>query len=95
MKQKHIITIAAITMILIFAFAFVMVKLIQESNECVSNPFTYAAKQIVDKKGDNIYSLCSCQVGELEFYFDREGLYQANPLRNITERGFKPWPNLK
>lgn len=95
MKQKTLFIIAIATIILFIAFAFVMMKLIKENSQCISNPFTYAANRIVDNKGEVIYSVCSCNVKEVTFYFDNKEIYPNNPLVNNSERRLIPWLNQK
>lgn len=82
MKPKtKLLTLVFIVGIIIVAFIFVMTNLIKEANECVKNPFIYANKLIVDNEGNHVYSVCSCQVGSIGyFYFDDEGLYESDPL---------------
>lgn len=88
MNNRTIYIIAAITFIIILAFAVVMVLLIKKNSECVGNPFTYAAQTVKDKEGELINPLCSCQVGNDNFWFNNDGLYRENPLlKDIIERG--------
>lgn len=77
--KKQIYLILAFIIICIFAFIFLLVKIIKVNSECMANPFVYGANKIVDSKGEIIYSLCSCPIGDNEFYFDRWGIYKENP----------------
>ncbi|MFX1590260.1 MAG: hypothetical protein ACFFC1_19170 [Promethearchaeota archaeon] len=81
MKNKtKLYLLVAFVVICIIAFVFLLAKIVQVNNQCVSNPFTYAAKTIVDDKGEIIYSVCSCSVLDQKFYFDQNGMYKTNPL---------------
>ncbi len=79
---RKLTLIIMFVIICVIAFILVMLQLVNVNSECVKNPFVYAANEIVDKKGEIIYSVCSCDVGENRFYFDRNGMYKNNPLLN-------------
>ncbi len=81
-NKKKVYLIITFVLICIAAFIILLAQLIKVNNECIKSPFTYAANIIVDSKGEIIYSLCSCDVGENRFYFDRNGLYKNSPLLN-------------
>lgn len=81
MNDKKVLKIIGVfILICILLFGFIMFKLIEKNNQCVKNPFVYSAKTIIDNSGNQIYSVCSCDVLGDEFYFDREGMYLNNPL---------------
>ena len=71
-KDKKLILIVALFIIIILAFGFTMVKLINENQECIINPLVYGAKQI-SKQGITV--LCTCEIEEDNydpFWFNNE-----------------------
>lgn len=72
------------TVILLFLFTGVMIKIIQDNSKCNNNPFQYGARIMQDK--NNLTLLCSCDVLEgsnvQRFYFDSQGTYKKNPLEH-------------
>lgn len=54
-----------------------------KANQCLSNPFSYAAGSI--KTNNGIFKpLCSCTVGEKTFYFNEEGIIEDYDPFRIT-----------
>lgn len=91
--DKKLLIIAAVTFIIILAFGVVMAFLIKQNSECTQNPFVYGAKNVKTQDGQPAFMVCSCQLEMGTFYFDKDGMYEENPLLanlNITERGFIP-----
>lgn len=67
--------------ICIFALSFVMAGMIKSNSQCINEPFVYAAKTIVDNRGEVAGASCSCQLHDGgDFYFDSEGMYADNPM---------------
>ena len=79
-KDKSLIILLIIIIIL---FGIVMLRLIKDNNTCSSNPLSYSAKLLEDKSKDlgiNGYALCSCSIAHITIYFDKNGVYEENPL---------------
>lgn len=85
-SKKFRIWLIIFMIVSIFLFVFFLAKLIALNSQCVQNPFTYAANQIIltseslDLQTKVPAPLCSCSVGQSIFYFDHEGIYRENPL---------------
>ena len=78
MKNKTIYILTGISIILLLSFGFVMMKLINESSECVNNPFVYGATAI-DKQGMPIFCSCSSLNPKYSgFSYDKKGIYINN-----------------
>lgn len=84
-NQKKLYLILAFVIICLFAFIFVLIKIVKVNSECMQNPFMYGASKIIDEKGEGIYSVCSCDVGANKFYFDKFGIYKEHPMLNFIE----------
>ena len=83
-RTKFILFITFVGIIIV-AFSFTLAGLIKQNSECISNPFIYANKLIIDSKGEYVYTVCSCEVGSIgNFYFDNKGLYEEHPLYQNT-----------
>ena len=88
--KKRICLILILVVICIMAFIFVLAKLVKENNQCMENLFVYGANTIVDNKGEIVYTLCFCPVGESGFYFDKDGMYKENPNLKHSSQLFLP-----
>lgn len=79
--KKAIYFLVAFVVICILLFILVAAKMIRQNQECVSNPFTYAANRIIVTANYPIQDpLCSCDMGMAgTFYFDKDGIYKGNP----------------
>lgn len=75
MENKHkIYIIVIITLILTFAFIFVMFKMILENGECIDRPFEYAAMRLKESGGNYYCSCGSLDPKLLGFYFNEDGI---------------------
>lgn len=90
-SKKFRYSLIALVVICIFLFIFVLAKLVAVNSQCVNDPFVYAAKTIVTTTEDLGLEnevpkpLCSCSLGESEFYFNHEGTYRSNPTPSLIE----------
>lgn len=78
-----------VIVICLLVFFFLMVVMIRKNNECSVNPFVYGAKEVYTI--DSItkietHPMCSCRLGNFNFYFDDNGTYNEDPIL----RGYKP-----
>ena len=84
-SKKFLIILSVVVIIIIFSFIFVLAKVVALNSQCIQNPFIYAADRIVISTdqlgltGAVPAPLCSCSVGQSEFWFDHEGIYRENP----------------
>ena len=62
------------------AFFIIMVKMIQESGECIDSPFQYSAKKLKESGGDYICSCDSLDPELLDFAFNEDGIEIARYL---------------
>lgn len=72
MKDRNIVILLAAITLASLIFGFMMVNVLKESNECVSNPLIYGAK-IASNDGSPIN--CTCKVllpNFADFWFDNE-----------------------
>ena len=69
-KERKIIFILCFLLLLVGFFLFLGLK---DAQECMGNPFTYGAREIVNEKTGSIH--CTCTFGSpnyAKFYFNEE-----------------------
>ncbi len=68
--ERKVIFFLCFLLLLVGFFIFLGLK---DAQECLGNPFTYGAREIVNEKTGNIY--CTCSFGSpnyARFYFNEE-----------------------
>ncbi len=87
--KRSLVYAGIFSVVILVAFTLIMVGLIKENSQCVSNAFVYGANQIETARGDP-QTLCSCETVETtfcacslinngKFWFDDEEVYLENP----------------
>lgn len=74
------------------AFILIMAFIIRKNSECVANPFIYGAKKMYSLQPTTeikTHPVCSCELGNINFYFDKDGTYNENPLLKEYKGGVK------
>lgn len=78
-NKKKLMWIALVLILIMFAFFFVLFKLISENSVCVSNPLLYTAENFYVNTRIQENSLFTCSVEDIRFFFDKNGVYSVNP----------------
>lgn len=82
--KNKILIVGGIVIVSIIAFAIVMAFMIKTNSECIQDPFTYAANQVVDSDGAIVNTICTCEMNDVGvqgvFYFDKNGVHREHPL---------------
>ena len=69
-----------------------MIVLIRDNSQCSTNPLQFSAKLVekgAQKVGINSSAICSCDIGNVRVYFDKDGVYSENPL--LKGGNLTPW----
>lgn len=82
MEQKlknNLIYISLFVFLVMLAFAFVMVFMIKENNQCLEDPFKYSAIKLNESGGQYTCKCTALTPDLLDFSFDTEGIKIINP----------------
>lgn len=94
-NKKKIIILSVVVLVLIMAFALVMVKLIVENGKCVDDPFRYAAQKLENSGGNYACSCSSLDPELLDFSFSTEGIKIKNPNENYFNINDLEFPSIE
>lgn len=91
-KRNKLIVIIIIAIFWFLLSLFLLSKILNENSKCMANPLKYSA-ELIEKAGEkeniNAMALCSCDIGNIRIYFDKDGVYSENPL--LKGGNLTPW----
>lgn len=93
-KRNKIILIIFVCVVWAFLIGALGIKILEENNKCMAKPLPYSANMLEEsahKENINGIALCSCDIGNVRVYFDKDGVYSENPL--LKGGNLTPWEN--
>lgn len=82
-RKRNSIIIVIVVILWLSGLGFLLSTTFKENSKCMKAPLQYSA-ELMEKAGEksniNGIALCSCDIGNVRVYFDKDGVYSENPL---------------